>query len=188
MKTAADAIGRHVTGFFAGHQVFAVDPPEEHADRVPGLQILEVKPGPRVDLVSYVTLGCWEAVQQNGQGHEFVLTARDPDLGHVATIAAAAAQHCRTPAERLDRGSVVHLGRPWLPGSSCDRLLVTLPYPYGPSFEWCRWRRNAARLLWLMPITPVEAAFVADAGIDALESRFEALGVSFADPVRPPVV
>lgn len=188
MKAPADVIGRHITGYFAQHEVFAIDPPEEYADRVPGLQVLEVRPGPRVDLVSYVTLGCWEAVQQNGQGHEFVLTARDADLGHVATVAAAAAQHARTLSARLDRGSVVHLARPWMAGSSCDRLLVTLPYPYGPELEWCRWRRNSARILWLMPITAVEHAFVAEQGIDALESRFEALGVSFADPVRPPVV
>lgn len=188
MKTPADIIGRHITGFFAKHEVFAIDPPAAYADRVPGLQIIEVRPGPELDLTSYVTLGCWEAVQQGGQGTEFVLTARTPDLAHVETLAAAAAQHCRTPASRLDRGSIVRLDRPWLPGSECDRLLVTLPYPYGPQFEWCRWWSKVARFLWLMPITPLEEAFVADAGVDALEERFEALGVSFADPDRRPVI
>ncbi len=176
MKSATEVVARHFTGFFAGHEIFELDPPADSADRVPGLKLLEIRPGPRVDLVTYVTLGCWDAVQTDGLGHEFVLTAREPDLGHAATLAAAAAHHCGTPAQRLHRGRVVPLGRPWAPGSSCDRLLVTVPYPYGPNLEWCRWRRNTARVLWLMPISAVEHAFVVDAGVDALEARFEALG------------
>jgi hypothetical protein len=188
MKSPTEAIGRHLSTFFAGHEIFALDPPADLADRVPGLQILEVRPGPRVDLVTYVTLGCWRAVQADGLGHEFVLTTREADVGHAATLAAAAAHHCGTPAQRLRRGSVVPLGRPWVPASACDRLLVTVPYPYGPGLEWCRWRRNTARILWLMPISAVEHAFVRDAGVDALEARFEALGIAFADPVRPPAV
>jgi Suppressor of fused protein (SUFU) len=181
-------VGRHVTRHFRGHPVFAVDVPAHVLDRVPGLQILEVGGGPRTGLTTYVTLGCWEAVQAGGEGVEFVLSAREPDIAHAATLASVAARHCSTPQQRLDRGSVVPLGKPWTPGSTCDRLLVTLPYPYGPDFEWCRWRRNSARLLWLMPITPEEAAYVAEYGVDALERRFEESQVHFADPERPSVV
>jgi hypothetical protein len=169
-------VGRHVARYFRGHPIFAVDVPPEVLDRVPGLQILEVGSGPKIGLHTYVTLGCWEAVQSGGEGLEFVLSARDPDLSHAATLASVAARHCSTPAQRLHRGSVVPLGKPWTPGSSCDWLLVTFPYPYGPDFEWCRWRRNVARLLWLMPITA------------ALERRFEESEVHFADPDRPSVI
>jgi hypothetical protein len=181
-------VGRHVTRYFRGHPVFAVDVPPDVLDRVPGLQLLEIGSGPRTGLRTYVTLGCWEAVQSGGEGLEFLLSARDTDLTHAETLAWVAARHCGTPEQRLHRGSVVPLGKPWTPGSASDRLLVTLPYPYGPDLEWCRWRRNAARLLWLMPITPVEATYVAEHGVEALERLFEQSQVHFADPQRPSVV
>lgn len=188
MKDMNEAIGRHVTGWFGGNKVFAVDPPAQLAERVPGLQVLEVAPGSMFDLYTYVTIGCWAAVETLGVGTEFVFTARRPDAAHVEAISTVAAAHCGTPTGRLDRGSVVPLGRPWLPGSNCDRLLVTLPYPYGPKFEFVRWRRFTARLLWLVPITPLEAAFVAADGAEAFEARMESLGISFTDPSRPSVV
>jgi len=168
--------------------MFSVDPPADAADRVPGLEVIEIGSGPVLDLVTYVTLGCWDAVQAQGSGTEFVLTARTPDPVHVDSASIAAVAHCGTPEGRLDRGSVVPLGRGWLPGSVCDRLLVTLPYPYGPEFEFCRWRGGTARLLWLLPISAAEGQFIAGEGVEAFEARLEKLGVSFADPVRPSVV
>ncbi len=183
-----EAIGRHITGWFGSKKVFAVEPPAELAERVPGLQILEVAPGPMLDLCTYVTLGCWQAVETLGVGTEFVFTVRRPDPAHVTAIATVAAAHCGTPTGRLDRGSVVPLGRPWLPGSNYDRLLVTLPYPYGPKFEYVRWRRFSARLLWLMPISALEEAFIAADGVEAFETRLESMGVSFTDPARPSVI
>jgi hypothetical protein len=188
MKTPAEALGRHLTDWFAGHPMYSISPGPEALDRVPGLDVVEVAPGPAFGLVSYVSLGCWAAVQKRGAGVEFVLTAREPDPAHVATVTTAAVAHCGTPAGRLDRGSVVPLGRAWSPGSECDHLLVTLPYPYGPNFEFFRWGRNSTRMLWLLPITAAEAAFVAVEGVEALEARLEAMGLPFADPVRPSVV
>jgi hypothetical protein len=189
MKTPNELIGKHYTDYFGrGHTVFEMDPPGEATDRVPGVRMLEVSAGKRVDVVSYLTLGCWEAVQSLGVGCEFVLAAREPNEIHLETLAAAAIAHCGHPDQRLDRGSVVQLAAPWLPGSECDRLLVTLPYPYGPEMEYCRWKfrgnNNTARVLWLMPITAGEAAMVALDGVDALEARFEEVGVNFADPAR----
>lgn len=188
MRSPAEALGRHLEDWFRGHPMYSISPGPEATDRVPGLEVVEVGPGPAFGMVSYVSLGCWAAVQQRGSGTEFVLTAREPDPIHAATIASAAVAHCGTPAGRLGRGSVVPLGRGWLPGSDCDRLLVTVPYPYGPPFEFFRWGRNTTRMLWLLPITAAEAAFVGLEGPDAFESRLEAMGVSFADPVRPSVV
>ena len=192
MKTPNELIGKHYTDYFGRAHVFEVDPPAEATDRVPGLRMLEVTAGKRVDLVSYLTLGCWEAVQSLGIGCEFVLAAREAAPAHLISLARAATVHCGTLDGRLDRGSVVQLEGPWLPGSECDRLLVTVPYPYGPELEYCRWKyrgqNNAARILWLMPITPAEAAMVALDGIEALEARFEEVGVNFADPARSSAV
>ena len=189
MKTPNELIGKHYTDYFGrSHTVFELDPPSAVTDRVPGLRMLEVTAGKKVDVVSYLTLGCWEAVQSLGVGCEFVFAAREPDGAHLGSLAAAAIAHCGHPAGRLDRGSVVQLERPWLPGSECDRLLVTLPYPYGPELEHCRWKfrgqDNVVRVLWLMPITAGEAAMVALDGVEALEARFEEVGVNFADPAR----
>jgi hypothetical protein len=188
MKTMDEAIGNHITGWFGRNKVFAVDPPADLAERVPGLQILEVAPGGMFDLYTYVTLGCWDAVQTLGVGTEFVLTVRQPDAAHVEAITMAAVQHCGTPEGRLDRGSIVPLGRPWMPGSNCDRLLVTLPYPYGPKFEYVRWRKFTARLLWLLPISALEEAFIAADGVEAFEARMEQMQISFTDPARPSVI
>ena len=188
MPSANEAIGRHVTRFFRGHPIFAVEAPSDARDRVPGLVILEVGPGPRTQLVTYVTLGCWAAVQRNREGLEFVLSAREADTRHVETLGAVAAFHAATREQRLALGSVVPLARPWTPGSTCDRMLVTLPYPYGPELEECHWRRNFARLLWVVPITADEELFATVHGVDALEQRFEEAEVRFADPERPSVV
>jgi len=188
MSAAREAVGRHVARFFRGHPVFAVDVPADAHDRVPGLEILEVGPGPRSQLVSYVTLGCWEAVQRQREGLEFVLSTREADVRHTEVLGAVASFHAATPEQRLDRGGVVPLGRPWTPGSACDRMLVTLPYPYGPELEECHWRRNFARLLWVVPITADEELFATVHGLEALEQRFEEAEVRFADPERPSVV
>ena len=65
----------------------------------------------------------------------------------------------RSPLCRLDHGHTVPIGEPWLPGSACDHLLVSLPYPFGPELEMCRWDGGHARLLWLLPITEAERDF-----------------------------
>src|SRR5688572_6234810 len=47
---------------------------------------------------------------------------------------------------------VIRPNRPgdgWLPGSDCDQLLVSLPYPCGSQFETCAWPDGHIRLLWL---------------------------------------
>src|SRR5882757_11269698 len=100
MKTASEAIGGHLRDWFAGHQMFSIDPPAAALDRAPGLQVVEIEAGPRLNLVSYVTLGCWDAVGQGGTGTEFVLSAAQPDPAHVASISRAAAQHCGAPTAR----------------------------------------------------------------------------------------
>ncbi|MGW5653784.1 suppressor of fused domain protein [Streptomyces humi] len=81
------------------------------------------------------------------------------------------------------------IGRPWLDDSDCDHYLVSLPYPFGPEFEFCEWGDGAhARILWLLPISKAEKDFRREAGLEALESRFEELGIDPVDPQRASVV
>lgn len=42
------------------------------------------------------------------------------------------------------------------------------------------------RFLWLIPITPEEAEFKKQNGLEALEERFEAANFDYLDPSRPP--
>lgn len=38
---------------------------------------------------------------------------------------------------KLGLGQTVPIGEPWLPGSTCDHLLISLPYPFGPDLQTC---------------------------------------------------
>ena len=84
----------------------------------------------------------------------------------------------------LDLGHIVNIGQPWVEGSGCDRLLMSLPYPFGPTLEWLRSEALTVQLLWALPITPAEAAFAEQNGVEELEQRFDAAKVHYWDPLR----
>lgn len=105
----------------------------------------------------------------------------------VDLVAMTAYYHAGPPSQRLDVGHTVPIGEPWLPGSECDHLLVSVPYPFGAEFESCAWRGGHARLLWLLPITEAERAYKVEAGLEALEQRLEAAGIVPTDVARPSV-
>ena len=102
----------------------------------------------------------------------------------------AAHYHCNPEDDsyRLDHGHTVPIGEPWLPGSACDHLLVSLPYPFGPELEMCHWDGGHARLLWLLPITEAERDFMGDRGLEALEQRFDDAAIRYWEADRPSVV
>jgi hypothetical protein len=56
-------------------------------------------------------------------------------IGPVRTMVAY--YHATSGDYRLDHGHTVPIGRPWIRGSSCDHLLLSLPYPWGPELETC---------------------------------------------------
>ena len=175
---------RHLGTFFAGHAC------AEHAWRIgpalthlPRLRVAEFAPGPRFSGWVYASLGAWEA--RPDPRLEFVITAPAPDLRLVELLAMTAWYH-RT--EGLGLGHTFPIGEPWLPGSACDSMLVSLPYPFGPSLEVCGLPDGQLRSLWLLPITPAERAFKIREGQEALEQRFDARGLEFWDPRRASVV
>lgn len=85
---------------------------------------------------------------------------------------------------RLRAGSIVNIGQSWMEGSSADRLLVSLPYPYGPTLEICELRERHVRFLWLVPITMAEANLVRSQGLEALERLLEQSHVNVLSPKR----
>jgi hypothetical protein len=145
--------------------------------------VVEFAPGPKSQLWVYATIGAWEA--RNDPRLEFVLVAPKQDLRHVELLFMAAWYHGR---RALGRGHTLPIGEPWLPGSDCDFLLVSTPYPFGPNLEICNLPDGHVHILWLLPITTAEREFKVREGLEALEQRFETGALKFWLPGRGSVV
>lgn len=185
---AADAIESHVRAFFTGHAVEVVDYDlgPERREAVPGLRVLVVEPGPRSDNWAYVTAGCWAAsVEKRGHGLEFVMTAHVRDQRFIELMAMIAYYHCG--GHQLDLEHSMPIGEPWVPGSTCDHLLISLPYLHGPGLEHCPLPGGHARILWTLPVTAAEIEFRRRHGHEALEQLFDAAQIVPTDPYRASV-
>ncbi|MET7396549.1 suppressor of fused domain protein [Dactylosporangium sp. NPDC005572] len=187
LTPAARAILEHLRTRFGGRQVDILAPaPGPIHELVPSLHVLSLRLPEGGWL--YATAGLWDATQEGGHGLEFVLHApMAADEVHVETLTMAAFYHASGGDYTLGHGHTVPIGRPWWRGSACDHLLVSLPYPWGPSLETCTVPGGHARLLWLLPITAAEKTFRHDHGLEALEQRFEDAGIIPTDPDRPSV-
>ena len=152
---------------------------------MPDFRILVVAPGPRSGYWAYVTAGCWSAVNADGHGIEFVMMSQRREQAVLDILAMVAFYHAD---HHLDHWHSVPIGEPWLPGSSCDHLLVSLPYMHGPELEECDLPEGHARLLWLLPITSAERDFRRQHDTEALEQRFDDVGIDPTDPLRASVV
>ena len=117
---------------------------------------------------------------------EFLLLSSSSDPRHVETLTMVS--HYHRFESPLSLGHVVPIGQPWNEGSRCDRLLMSLPYPFGPKLEWLRSEGLEVRFLWALPITPGEAACARQNGIEALERSFDAVKLCYWDSTRKSVV
>jgi hypothetical protein len=137
--------------------------------------------------VVYVSAGASAEPMEEGFGLEFFLVAREPDPQAPRLVAMVAQLH-GDPRYPLSLGQVIEIGHPWLPGASCDHLLVSLPGPFGEDFEWLRLGERTVRFVWLVPITRGEAELARSQGLVALQERLGAAGVDVAARVREAVV
>ena len=181
---AAEAVESHVRAFFQGHSVEVVDhaPGPQRRAVVPGLRVLVAGPGPRGNSWAYVTAGCWAATEKDGHGLEFVMTAPVRDQRFIDLVAMIASYH--GGGHRLDLEHSMPIGEPWVPGSTCDHLLISLPYLHGPGLEHCPVPGGHARILWTLPVTPAEIEFRRRHGHEALEQLFDEAGIIPTDPFR----
>ncbi|GGN62246.1 hypothetical protein GCM10010112_20180 [Actinoplanes lobatus] len=184
LSPAARSVREHYAGLFTGSPIAVLGPaPGPVRELVPGLRILSWTPsqGGRI----YATVGLWDATQRDGHALEFLLHAPEADdEPHVELLTMVAYYHASGGDYRLGHGHTVRIGRGWLPGSACDHLLVSLPYPWGPELEACTVPGGHARVLWLLPITRAEKELALRDGLEALEDRFEAAGIVPTDPLR----
>ncbi|MFI5666344.1 suppressor of fused domain protein [Streptomyces sp. NPDC051704] len=185
---AAEAVESHVRAFFKGHPVEVVDFDlgPERREAVADLHVLVVAPGPRSDSWAYVTAGCWAETEKGGQGLEFVMTAPARDQRFIELMAMIAYYHCG--GHRLDLEHSMPIGEPWVPGSTCDHLLISLPYLHGPGLEHCPLPDGHVRILWTLPVTAAEIDFRRSRGHEALERRLDAAGIIPTDPFRSSAV
>lgn len=155
-------------------------------ESLPRFRVRRVAPLSPRDAWVYTSLGAWEVTHDEGDGMEFFLLAPTESPFHVELLAMVANLHADS-RYRLSVGSVVNIGRAWTEGSSCDHLLVSRPYPYGPRLERCQVDGRLVRFIWLVPITPAEAALARREGVEALERLLEQNEIDPIAPARPSV-
>ncbi|HVK72044.1 MAG TPA: suppressor of fused domain protein [Kofleriaceae bacterium] len=182
------AVEQHLRTCFAGHEITRTRWPHPPAQpRLHDLEILEIAPGPHMGLWTYVSLGAWR-IEHDHHASEFFVCADRAERTLVELVAIAAHYHAAVPSGLLGPGHTIPIGRPWLPGSACTRLLVSAPYPLAPRVSKLDLDGDRVALLWLLPITDAEARFGRDHGLEALEQRFEAVALHYWRPDRPSVV
>ena len=135
----------------------------------------------------YVSAGASKEAMEEGYGLEFFLVTREDQPEALKLVAMVAHLHA-DPRYPMSLGQVLEIGHPWLPGASCDHLLVCLPGPFGEEFEWYSSPERTIRFVWLMPITRDEAAFAREQGFPQLQERLGAAQVDVTAPQRDSVV
>ncbi|MFJ5561561.1 suppressor of fused domain protein [Streptomyces sp. NPDC093250] len=181
------ALERHVRRFWDGHIVESSTWDRGPIlERVPHFATYRVYPQRAGEAWVYVTVG--SSVHGSADdGIEFFLMSPVAADIHSETLAMVSHYHS-FEAHQLGVGSVINIGRPWMPDSRMDHLLVSLPYPYGPELEWAPTEAGGARFLWLLPIHKSEADFIKRETLDEFESMLDAEGVNVLDPNRNPIV
>ena len=74
------------------------------------------------------------ATKAGDWGLEFILSTLAATSRAVELLAMVVRNH---RGGRLGLGHTVPIGELWLPGSACDYLLISRPYPFGPDLETC---------------------------------------------------
>jgi hypothetical protein len=133
----------------------------------------------------YCTAGTGVA-EKDAQQYEFALFSPSANERHVETLTMLS--HYHRFESSLGLGDIVNIGHPWVEGSRCDRLLMSLPYPFGPKLEWLKNDTVTIQFLWTLPITRQEARFVRGNGVEELERRFDSAKLKYWDARRKSVV
>lgn len=186
----ANCIGKHLRKFNKDIEksscfYWEAGPVSKH---LPDLRVIESTGRTKESTCIYLTAGASGAYHDEDVSFEFFLIAPTINYLHIELLSMVAFMHSN-PSHRLDVGHTMNIGRSFVENSSMDRLLVSLPYIYGPDFEFAHLGPNRhARILWLIPITEKEESFCHSHGLDALEQEFEEEGINYLDPYRKSVV
>jgi hypothetical protein len=183
VEAVSDGLERHVREFFAPRQV--VERPQwiaPHARaRLPRLRVLEVAPDDDAELWAYVSVGVWEVTKEERHGLELVYLSETAGRVTAEHLVMTAYYHANPDDEsyRLWEGHTIPIGEPIVTGSHLDHLLVSRPYPLGPDFELAVVDDVSVHFFWLLPITDAERRFRHERDLEALESRFDEIGLQY---------
>lgn len=159
-------------------------PARDDVERLlPGFRVRRIGPQAPGKPWVYATHGAALAMRRGEDGAEYLIVAPHDDPALIEMLAALATVNAE-PAQRLGVGSIVALGRPWTGDSAADHLLVLPPYPFGPGVEVCELEDRRILVLWLVPITATEAAYVRGRGFETFEELLRERRVNIADPQR----
>ena len=176
----------HLRNFFEGHTIDAVTWPRGPIETVlPGFKVMRIAPGPKSALWTYVSNGASRVTRPACGVLEFVLQSPDENSRYVELVTMTAHYHA---TRGLDVGHTLPIGEPWVPASNCTALLVSRAYPYGPSFEVCKFPEGHLHIYWLLPITEAERQFKISRGMEELETLFEERKLAYWVPDRGSVV
>ena len=187
---AQAAIEAHLRHGFPGQRV-VVQGWRTDAMAMPHVRVLRVDPETRGGLWLHVSSGASlpapdaPATAGPASGSEFVLVTPFKTLRAVELLAMVVYFH---GVEELGVGNTVSVGEPWLPGSTCGHLLVSSPYLLADELWTLSLPGRTVQFRWVIPITARERAYAGEKGLEALEQRFEQVGLEYWDPHRQSVV
>lgn len=95
-------------------------------ESTPGFRILKIKSRNAKLPVIYMTHGCFTVGSEEHIRHEFFLASPSENRRHVETLTMLPNFHA-DEQYRLEIGSIVNIGDPWMPASQCDHSLIILP-------------------------------------------------------------
>lgn len=172
--------------FFPGRTIGVLTwPAGPILEQNPHFRVLRIAPATAADVWTYVSVGGWAATHDEDAGLEFIVCTASPEDRAVELLAMAVYYN---RGGKLGLGHTLPIGEAWLPGSSCDFLLVSLPYPFGPDLRTCHVGDRHVEFLWLLPISEAERDLKVSSGLEALESRFDEIGLKYWQVERPSAV
>jgi hypothetical protein len=187
---AQAAIESHLRHGFPGQRV-VVQGWRTDAMAMPHVRVLPVDPETRRGLWLHVSSAASlpapgsPPAGTGAEGSEFVLVTPFKTLRAVELLAMVVYFH---GVQELKVGDTVSVGEPWLPGSSCGHLLVSSPYLLADELWTLPLPGREVHFRWVIPITARERAYASEKGLEALEQRFEEVGLEYWDPHRTSVV
>jgi len=184
-----EQFANHLRDYFSGHTLTAYDAPTTRvAEYFKQFAVIEITPGPKRALWTYITVGLWAVPTTDGAHMELMLLAPDQDQAHIALLGMLAWYHAHGNGH-LGLGHTLAIGTPWRAGSLCDHLLLSHSYPYGWNFEHCPIDSSLTiHIWWVLPITAAERAYKQEYGLEALEQQFETARLHYWDGDRASVV
>ncbi|MCE2390024.1 MAG: suppressor of fused domain protein [Proteobacteria bacterium] len=181
LPDVARKIVGHARGCFPGREVEALRwQGGGLVENIAGLRIVRVSGGAGGGPWTYISAGASTEAMEDGYGIE-VFAVAPGERSEAAKLVSMVAHLHADPRYPLSLGQVLEIGHPWLPGASCDHLLVCVPGPFGDDFEWYSDGDATIRFVWLLPITRPEAELAQREGFQLLQEK---LGAAQADVTR----